>query len=110
MEVKNATKDTKNLNLLVSENIPVLANNSDDLSKIEPQITLNSDIKAPIEDGQVLGKVSYSVNGITYSTDLIAANNVEKSNFVLYCLYGLGILILILIIYKIIKHFIIKAV
>lgn len=110
VEVKNATKDTKNLNLLVSENIPVLANNSDDLSKIEPQITLNSDIKAPIEDGQVLGKVSYSVNGITYSTDLIAANNVEKSNFVLYCLYGLGILILILIIYKIIKHFTIKAV
>ena len=110
VEVKNATKDTKNLNLLASENIPVLANNSDDLSKIEPQITLNSDIKAPIEDGQVLGKVSYSVNGITYSTDLIAANNVEKSNFVLYCLYGLGILILILIIYKIIKHFIIKSV
>lgn len=106
VEVKNATKDTKNLNLLVSEDIPVLANSSDDLSKIEPQITLNSDIKAPIEDGQVLGKVSYSVNGITYSTDLIAANNVEKSNFVLYCLYGLGILILILIIYKIIKHFI----
>lgn len=106
VEVKNATKDTKNLNLLVSEDIPVLANNSDDLSKIEPQITLNSDIKAPIEDGQVLGKVSYSVNGITYSTDLIAANNVEKSNFILYCLYGLGILILILIIYKIIKHFI----
>lgn len=110
VEVKNATKDTKNLNLLVSEDIPVLANNSDDLSKIEPQITLNSDIKAPIEDGQVLSKVSYSVNGITYSTDLIAANNVEKSNFVLYCLYGLGILILILIIYKIIKDFIIKAV
>ena len=110
VEVKNATKDTKNLNLLVSEDIPVLANNFDDLSKIEPQITLNSDIKAPIEDGQVLGKVSYSVNGITYSTDLIAANNVEKSNFVLYCLYGLGILILILIIYKIIKDFIIKAV
>ena len=110
VEVKNATKDTKNLNLLVSEDIPVLANNSDDLSKIEPQITLNSDIKAPIEDGQVLGKVSYSVNGITYSTDLIAANNVEKSNFVLYCLYGVGILILILIIYKIIKNFTIKAV
>lgn len=110
VEVKNATKDTKNLNLLVSEDIPVLANNSDDLSKIEPQITLNSDIKAPIEDDQVLGKVSYSVNGITYSTDLIAANNVEKSNFVLYCLYGLGILILILIIYKIIKNFTIKAV
>ena len=110
VEVKNATKDTKNLNLLVSEDIPVLANSSDDLSKIEPQITLNSDIKAPIEDGQVLGKVSYSVNGITYSTDLIAANNVEKSNFVLYCLYGLGILILILIIYKIIKNFTIKAV
>lgn len=110
VEVKNATKDTKNLNLLVSEDILVLANNSDDLSKIEPQITLNSDIKAPIEDGQVLGKVSYSVNGITYSTDLIAANNVEKSNFVLYCLSGLGILILILIIYKIIKDFTIKAV
>ena len=103
IEVKNATINTKNLNLLVSENIPVLANNSDDLTTIQPEISLNANIEAPIEEGQIMGKVSYTVNGITYTTTLIAANNVEKSKLLIYILYGFGLLILILIIYSFFK-------
>lgn len=104
IEVKNATKNTKSLNLLVSEDIPVLANNSDDLTAIQPEISLNDNIEAPIEEGQAIGKVSYTVNGITYTTNLIAANNVEKSKLFTYILYGFGFLILILIIYRLFKN------
>ena len=104
IEVKNATKNTKSLNLLVSEDIPVLANNSDDLTAIQPEISLNDNIEAPIEEGQAIGKVSYTVNGITYTTNLIAANNVEKSKLFTYILYGFGFLILILIIYRFFKN------
>ena len=104
IEVKNATKNTKSLNLLVSEDIPVLANNSDDLTAIQPEISLNDNIEAPIEEGQAIGKVSYTVNGITYTTNLIAANNVEKFKLFTYILYGFGFLILILIIYRFFKN------
>ncbi len=100
--VQNATSKTKNLELLVSENIPVLANKNTNLSDIKPQISLNSNISAPIEEGTVLGKVTYTVEGVGYTTNLIAANSVQKSKITLYILYG-SIICLILIIFLIFK-------
>ena len=102
MDIKIFLLNTKSLNLLVSEDIPVLANNSDDLTAIQPEISLNDNIEA--EEGQAIGKVSYTVNGITYTTNLIAASNVEKSKLFTYILYGFGFLILILIIYRFFKN------
>ena len=58
IEVSNATKDTKQLDLLVSENINALVDNSENTENIEPNIVLNDEIKAPIYGGDVLGKVS----------------------------------------------------
>ena len=48
IEVSNATKDTKQLDLLVNENIDALVNNSEDNENIESNIVLNDNIKAPI--------------------------------------------------------------
>lgn len=104
IEVKNGKLNNKKLNLLVCEDIPVLANNEDDLSSISPEIVLNESITAPIEEGQTLGKISYNVNGITYTTDLIAANSVEKSKILLYIFYVLGLLFILILIYKIFIH------
>ncbi len=101
IDVKNAKKDFKNLDLKVTENVPVLVNNNDNLESISPKIEINSNIEAPIEEGQNLGKVSYTVNGVTYSTDLVATQNVEKSEIITYLFYGFGIVILILLTYRI---------
>lgn len=99
--VKNAKKNSQNLDLKVTENVPVLVNNNDNLESISPQIEINSNIEAPIEEGQNLGKVSYTVNGVTYSTDLVATQNIEKSEIITYLFYGFGIVILILLTYRI---------
>ena len=85
--ISNATKETESLNLLLDESIPVLISNSQDISEISPEIILNDNISAPIEEGSILGKIKYTVAGVTYSTNIIAEHNVEKSKLPIYILY-----------------------
>lgn len=104
IKISNATKDTENLDLLVTESIPALVNSNDSISEITPEIILNNNIYAPIEEGSVLGRVKYTINGISYTTDLIASENVEKSTVSTYILYSIMILLGILITYLIFFH------
>ena len=102
--VTNASRDTKNLDLLVNEMVPVLINNTESISEIIPEITLNENISAPIEEGTVLGKVKYSVDGVEYTTDLIASHYVKKSEILTYIFYACILIITILLIYGIFFH------
>ena len=98
ISVKNASYNTKNLDLVVSEDIPALVSNSVDINSIEPQISLKEIIEAPIEKGSVLGRVTYSVEGVNYTTDLIAFSNVEKTRLPIYIFMGIIILVILLIV------------
>ena len=62
---------------------------------------MNNKISAPIYENEVLGKIKYEINGVEYTSDLIASNNVEKSKLSNYILYGLLILFLVFLCYKI---------
>ena len=104
IEVKNATKDTKQLDVLSSETIPALVNNTDDIENIEPNINLNSEISAPIMQGDRLGTVTYTVNGVEYTTDLIASHDVEALNIPIYLIIAFGIFIVLFMIYMIFYH------
>lgn len=104
IEIKNATKDTKNLNLLLSEEILALTNNNESISEIKPEIILNDNISAPIYEGTVLGKASYTINGVTYTTNIVASNNVYKSKLPKYICYIIFSLILISLICIILLH------
>lgn len=99
--VDNASYDTKSLDLLISETIPALVNVNDN-SELTPIIDLNSNITAPIYKGDILGEVTYQINGVNYTTTLIASHDVEKSNIVIYLYIGLFIIFLIFIIWIII--------
>lgn len=99
--VDNASYDTKSLDLLISETIPALVNVNDN-SELTPIIDLNSDITAPIYKGDILGEVTYQINGVNYTTTLIASHDVEKSNIVINLYIGLFIIFLIFIIWIII--------
>ena len=101
IEVSNATKDTKQLDLLVSENINALVDNSENTENIEPNIVLNDEIKAPIYGGDVLGKVSYTVNGVEYTTDLVASHDVEEFRIPTFIIYIALIFVALLLIYRI---------
>ena len=92
------------MDLLVNETVPVLINNSESISEIIPEITLNENISAPIEEGTILGKVKYSVDGVEYTTDLIASHSVKRSEILTYVLYVCAFIIAILLIYGIFFH------
>lgn len=101
IEVSNGTMSTKNLNLLADKSISGLLQNDTLKEELIPNIYLKNPIKAPIEQGDILGSVCYTIDGIQYETNLVASHTVEKSKLLNYILkLGLGCLIIILI-YKI---------
>lgn len=105
IKISNATKDTQNLDLSVSETISVLANNNNEsVLETTPEIILDENITAPIEEGTTLGKVNYTIEGVSYTTNLIASHYVEKSKLPIYILYSSVILIITLLVYRIFFH------
>lgn len=100
VSVKGATKDTKKLNLILNDDLFITVDNDLDLSTVKPQININQKIKAPIIEGTVLGSLSYTVNGITYTQNLIANNDVKSSHLVLKFVIFFITIFVLLILYK----------
>ena len=93
-EIENGTKDTKNLSLVAENDISVLYNINLDLSTITPEITLNENLLAPISEGEIVGTAKYNVDGIEYTTNLLAGSNVEKKLDISIIILICGILLL----------------
>ena len=50
----------------------------EDISDVKPTIALTPKLKAPIQEGDIVGTVSYTVNGNTYTSNLIAGNSISE--------------------------------
>lgn len=94
--VDNGSKDTRSLDLILSDNISALLSNSTATSDLQPKIELNSYISAPIKEGEVLGQISYEIDGNLYRSSLLASHAVEESQFFEFVFYA-GIVLLICI-------------
>lgn len=95
INVKKANKATKKLNIVLQNTIQAVVKVDTDVRNIEPQIELNKNIKAPIKKGDIVGKVSYTVEGKTYETNLIAESEVKKSKTgITFLLIFVGLLVL----------------
>lgn len=103
IEVKNATKESKELNLLADTSLSTTFNNTFDISTLEPIIEVNKDILAPIAKDTVLGKITYTIDGISYSSNLVASNDVIKSNAIEILLQVLVAIIILIILAKILS-------
>ena len=103
IEVEKATKETKNLNLVISDDIKVMNNIAIKAEEIEPEINLNENIVAPILKGQELGNVKYTVDGLEYNAKLLAENEVIKKTYYVEILIGVGVLAVIVCIIIVIK-------
>lgn len=96
IEIENGNKDTRSLNLLAKDDLSAYLNTEIDLNSLTPDITLNENLEAPIEAGSVLGKMTYRIDDVEYSTNLVAETEVvAKINVNLFVLFG-AILLLIL--------------
>jgi D-alanyl-D-alanine carboxypeptidase len=78
--IDNASKDNNSLEITVAKDIPALLENSLDTSTLEPEITLNENLTAPILQGDTVGTISYKINGIEYTENLVANNTVQAKN------------------------------
>lgn len=104
-------KGGKRVSLSPEEEISVLLPKDADLTKLETEIEVNPHIKAPIGKGDILGTVSYSLDGEELGTTrLVAANDVERDLFlhIVFTLWDIfsdpivlcsALLIIILILY-----------
>lgn len=81
VEVSGATKETKNLNIVAKNNVDILLKNNVDINSLDKKVEINENLSAPISEGSVVGKVTYTIENKEYSTELIAANSVTASNF-----------------------------
>lgn len=103
IEVKNATNETKNLDLYVEEDFFVLLKTGYDVSQLEPTIEINPNLKAPISENQVVGKISYIIDNRTYSADLIAGSDVLSSSFEAFLFKALLIFLILYVLYTLLK-------
>ena len=81
IEVKNGSKDTRNLDLKLENDLSGLTKNNDEIP--EATITLNDNISAPIATGAVLGSITYKIGENSYTENLVASHDVEQDAFLL---------------------------
>ena len=80
--------------MILKDNISALVPSNINLSDLKYNVDINTEISAPIADGDILGKITYNIDGINYSSDLVAEHGVEKFN---YYLFGLKIALVIIV-------------
>lgn len=97
ISINNASSSTKNLDVILADDISALSNIN--ASSPEYKIYLNDNISAPISQNSVVGSITYSIDGINYTENLLAAHDVQKSYLSLYILIGSLGFILVLIIF-----------
>lgn len=103
IDVQHATKETASLDVIVSNNISTIVPSDINIENIHKTIYIAEDISAPITQNQVIGQITFSVDGLNYTTNLIASHDVEKLPYWLYNSIVIGFVMLILIILIILK-------
>ena len=84
IDIDNATRDTRHLNVLVEKDINSLIDKVDLNASFEPKVELKENLQAPILQGDILGTVTYEIEGVTYTANLIAGHDVFESHLLLY--------------------------
>ena len=100
IEIVNGSKETKDLDLLISNDITALISQNDLETDFSPEIKIQENLFAPIKQGQVVGKIIYNIDGIEYSSDLLASHSVERSTFLTLMVQILLVVLILFFLYK----------
>ena len=108
IEIKGATDETKSLDLLLANDISAMLNIQDEGKSITPEIKLNDNIKAPIAKNTIMGTATYTVNGTTYTENLLASHDVEENDTLIYILravlISIFVILILFIVFKIVRN------
>lgn len=104
IEIKNGSKETKDLNLLISDDITAIISQDDLNTKFDAELQIDENLLAPISQGQIIGKITYDVDGIKYSSNLVAEHSVEVSSFFILVVQVFIVILILFILYKLLFH------
>ena len=101
IKINNGTKETRNLDVLYKESINILKDTEENKEILKN--TEYTNVKAPLQKGDVVGKIIYTYEGTNYEVELIANSNVEESRVLANVLKALLISLIIYIIHNLKK-------
>ena len=97
INVADATKDTSNLKVSPENAIAAIIDKEQSVEELQPKIELDDNLSAPISAGEVVGKITYTIDNKNYSTNLVADTTVIKSG-TWDILFKICVIILVLVI------------
>ena len=103
IEISNATKNTKDLDLIIEDDIIAVIKQSEMNDEILPEIKLNDTLSAPISENDFIGTITYSIDGLDYVSNLRASHSVEKFNPIYIIIQIMLLIIVLFILIKIFK-------
>lgn len=103
INIFGATSDTQKLDVKIKSDINILIDKNSDTPQLSPTIEINKNLKAPISMGDTIGKINYQINGITYSSDLIAGSSVYKSDILSIIIKLFLALLALYLLFKLLK-------
>lgn len=78
IKIKNGATNDNILNLIVEDTLKATFSSTDLIEAFSPSVVINSDLKAPIKSGEVVGTITYDIYNSTYSSNLIAGNAIDE--------------------------------
>lgn len=97
IQVQNATKETQDLNLIAESSISALVPNEISTDSITPEINLNENISAKIDEGTILGTATYKIDNTEYTTNLLASHDVLESFSIPFSILNIDIIVIALL-------------
>ena len=103
INIPNGTLSTKHLKVKIQDEINVLLKKSTDTTNLTPTVEINKDLSVPIVKNSIVGKITYTIDGNKYTSNLIAGNNVYESNTVTNILTIVSIIIVLYLLFKLLN-------
>ena len=112
IEVPTSPISSIPLDLYSTDTIATLLPNNTSIDSLAYKIDIRNNLLAPIKSGEVIGNITYTIDNIPYTTNLISATEIQESMDFYYLLISLVILFIILtslILIILIKRFLRKT-
>ena len=103
LSISNGNIFNNKLDVIAKDEINLLIKNDTDIASLTPTINISSDLVAPIKKNTLIGTISYTVDGNTYASDLIAGNDIYESNLRTNVLTFISIVLVVFFLYKLLK-------
>lgn len=106
IKVKTSSGFSKNLDIIVEDDITFALKKDTNISNIIPTIDIQTDLIAPISENTTIGTITYNVDGNVYTSKLLAGKSIDDTSILTIALSTLSAVVIIFILIKLVskKH------